>query len=401
MSLLKALSYFDYIHHREKTMANLPSFDEQLKTLISHASVSSATPAWDMGNRAVIDQLAEWFTSLHFSCEILEDPIQSNKANLVATLGTGDGGLVLSGHTDTVPFDEQLWHSDPLKVDLRDNAYYGIGTADMKGFFAVIIAALRDMDLSNIKQPLIIVATADEESSMSGARNLVDRGGLNARAAIIGEPTGMRPIRAHKGVMMETIRITGRAGHSSNPALGINALDAMAEVIQCLLQYRQELAQRFKDPLFDVDHPTINLGHIHGGDNPNRICGQCELQFDVRMMPGMAIDQVKAEILQRIQPIMQTHKTLLEYESLVPGVEPFLLDGSAELVQTAERLTGNNAGIVGFATEAPFFQSMGIDTIVMGPGHIEVAHQPDEHLPLDQIKPAIDIIRQMVGHYCL
>ncbi len=382
-------------------MTSLPSFDQQLNKLIALPSVSSATPTWDMGNLAVIEQLAEWFTSLHFSCEILVDPEQSNKANLVATLGHGNGGLVLSGHTDTVPFDENLWKSDPLKVSLRDNAYFGIGTADMKGFFAVIIAALRDMDLSKLKQPILVVATADEESSMSGARRLVEMGTLHARAAIIGEPTGMRPIRAHKGIMMETIRITGRAGHSSNPALGINALDAMAEVIQTLMAYRQELASRYRDNLFEVDHPTINLGHIHGGDNPNRICGQCELQFDVRMMPGMAIETVKAEILARIKPVVQKHKALLHFESLVPGVEPFLLDGSAELVKTAEKMTGNSASIVGFATEAPFFQSMGIDTIVMGPGHIEVAHQPDEHLPLDQIQPAIDVIRQMVAHYCL
>lgn len=382
-------------------MTSLPSFDQQLSKLIALPSVSSATPTWDMGNLAVIEQLAEWFTSLHFSCEILVDPEQSNKANLVATLGRGNGGLVLSGHTDTVPFDENLWKSDPLKVSQRDNAYFGIGTADMKGFFAVIIAALRDMDLSKLKQPIIVVATADEESSMSGARRLVEMGTLHARAAIIGEPTGMRPIRAHKGIMMETIRITGRAGHSSNPALGINALDAMVEVIQTLMVYRQELATRYRDNLFDVDHPTINLGHIHGGDNPNRICGQCELQFDVRMMPGMAIETVKAEILARIQPVVKKHKALLHFESLVPGVEPFLLDGSAELVRTAEKMTGNSASIVGFATEAPFFQSMGIDAIVMGPGHIEVAHQPDEHLPLDQIQPAIDVIRQMVAHYCL
>jgi len=382
-------------------MATLPSFDQQLSKLIALPSVSSATPTWDMGNLAVIEQLAEWFTSLHFSCEILVDPEQSNKANLVATFGQGNGGLVLSGHTDTVPFDEQLWRSNPLKVAFRDNAYYGIGTADMKGFFAVIIAALRDMDLSKLKQPLIVVATADEESSMSGARRLVEMGSLQARAAIIGEPTGLRPIRAHKGIMMETIRIKGRAGHSSNPALGINALDAMAEVIQCLMAYRHELAERYRDNLFEVDHPTINLGHIHGGDNPNRICGHCELQFDVRMMPGMAIQGVQSEILARIRPIVQKHRALLEYESLVPGVEPFLLDGSAELVKTAERMTGNSAGIVGFATEAPFFQAMGIDTIVMGPGHIEVAHQPDENLPLDQIQPAINVIKQMVAHYCL
>ena len=382
-------------------MHALPTFEQQLTRLISLASVSSATPAWDMGNLAVIEQLAEWFSSLHFSTEVLIDPEQSNKANLIATLGSGEGGLVLSGHTDTVPFDEQLWQSDPLQVALRDNAYYGIGTADMKGFFAVIIAALRDMDLRQLKHPLIIVATADEESSMNGARRLAAASLKSPRAAVIGEPTGLKPIRAHKGVMMETIRITGRAGHSSNPALGINALDAMAEVIQALMTYRAELATRYRDPLFEVDHPTINLGHIHGGDNPNRICGQCELQFDVRMMPGMAIDSVREEILALISPIVAKHRGQLSFEALVPGVEPFLLDADSELVKAAERMTGQDAGIVGFATEAPFFQAMGVDTIVMGPGSIDVAHQPDEHLPLAHIKPAMEIIQRLVQHYCL
>lgn len=382
-------------------MHALPTFEQQLARLISLASVSSATPAWDMGNLAVIEQLAEWFSSLHFSTEVLIDPEQSNKANLIATLGSGEGGLVLSGHTDTVPFDEQLWQSNPLQVALRDNAYYGIGTADMKGFFAVIIAALRDMDLRQLKHPLIIVATADEESSMSGARRLAASSLKTPRAAVIGEPTGLKPIRAHKGVMMETIRITGRAGHSSNPALGINALDAMAEVIQALMSYRADLATRYRDPLFEVDHPTINLGHIHGGDNPNRICGQCELQFDVRMMPGMAIDSVREEILALISPIVAKHRGQLSFEALVPGVEPFLLDGDSELVKAAERMTGQDAGIVGFATEAPFFQAMGVDTIVMGPGSIDVAHQPDEHLPLEHIKPAMEIIQRLVQHYCL
>ncbi|HSG59862.1 MAG TPA: acetylornithine deacetylase [Pseudomonadales bacterium] len=382
-------------------MNALPSFEQQLSRLVSLASVSSATPAWDMGNLAVIEQLAEWFSSLHFSTDILIDPEQSNKANLIATLGHGEGGLVLSGHTDTVPFDEALWRSDPLTATLRDNAYYGIGTADMKGFFAVIIAALRDMDLRQLKHPLIIVATADEESSMSGAKRLAAASLKAPRAAIIGEPTGLRPIRAHKGVMMETIRITGRSGHSSNPALGINALDAMSEVIQALMRYREELATRYRDPLFEIDHPTINLGHIHGGDNPNRICGQCELQFDVRMMPGMAIDSVRQEIMTLISPIVAKHRGQLCYEALVPGVEPFLLDADSALVKAAERMTGLTSGIVGFATEAPFYQTLGIDTIVMGPGSIDVAHQPDEHLPLDHIKPAMTMIQQMVAHYCL
>ncbi|MEY3018550.1 MAG: hypothetical protein RL336_1685 [Pseudomonadota bacterium] len=382
-------------------MNALPSFEQQLSRLVSLASVSSANPAWDMGNLAVIEQLAEWFSSLNFSCQILIDPAQSNKANLIATLGQGRGGLVLSGHTDTVPFDEQLWQSDPLKVALRDNAFYGIGTADMKGFFAVIIEAIRNMALKDIKHPLIVVATADEESSMNGARRLAASSMCSPRAAVIGEPTGLKPIRAHKGVMMETIRIYGRAGHSSNPALGINALDAMADVIQALRSYREQLANRYRDPLFEVDHPTINLGHIHGGDNPNRICGQCELHFDVRLMPGMAIDQVRAEILALIQPIVAQHHGQLRFEALVAGVEPFMLDADSALVKAAEAMTGQTAGIVNFATEAPFFQAMGIDTLVMGPGNIDVAHQPDEHIPLSHIKPATQIIQNLVAHYCL
>jgi acetylornithine deacetylase len=321
------------------------------------------------------------------------------KANLIATLGSGPGGLVLSGHTDTVPFDEALWHSDPLKMTEKDNRLYGLGSTDMKGFFAVVHEAVKELGDEKPKQPLIILATADEESSMDGARTLVELGRPKARAAIIGEPTGLRPVHMHKGVMMETIRIQGRSGHSSNPALGNNALDAMHEVIGELMAFRQRLAQDYRNPHFQLDVPTLNLGVIHGGDNPNRICGHCNLEFDVRLMPGMECDAVRESIQAIIAPIAAARKIEITLQELFPGA-PAFDNHDSELAKLAGKLTGHDPRSVAFGTEAPFLQQLGMDTIVMGPGSIDLAHQPDEYMDMNQIKPGVEIIRKMIRHYC-
>jgi acetylornithine deacetylase len=188
---------------------------QQLSQLVATPSVSSTDPLWDQGNRAVIDLLAGWLSDMGFRTEIQEVAADGVKANLIATLGSGPGGLVLAGHTDTVPFDEGRWQSDPLGLTERDNRLYGLGSTDMKGFFPLAIAAAGAFLDKPLKQPLILLATADEESSMNGARALAAAGRPKARAAIIGEPTSLRPVRMHKGIMMEAVRVTGKAGHSS------------------------------------------------------------------------------------------------------------------------------------------------------------------------------------------
>ena len=213
-------------------------FTDLLGQLIAQPSISSANPALDVSNRPVIDLLANCLQELGFSIEIQELP--GNKANLIATLGSGPHGLVLAGHTDTVPCDAPLWASDPFALTDRDQRFYGLGTTDMKGFFAVAIEAIKDLDLQTLRQPLIILATADEESSMAGARALTQAKTLQARYAIVGEPTNLKPVRMHKGVMMESVRLQGQSGHSSNPALGRSALDAMHLVIAELMQLRQQ-----------------------------------------------------------------------------------------------------------------------------------------------------------------
>jgi acetylornithine deacetylase len=209
------------------------------------------------------------------------------------------------------------------------------------------------------------------------------------------------PVRMHKGIMMEAVRVTGRAGHSSNPALGNSALDGMHAVMGDLMNYRQQLQNRFNHDLFEVAWPTLNLGCLHGGDSPNRICGQAELHFDLRMIPGGDNATVRGEIEQRMAQIAQQRGLDIELRSLNVDVAPYEQSADSDLVRLAERLTGHRAEAVAFATEAPFMQQLGMEAIVMGPGSIDRAHQPDEYLELEQIQPCIALLQQCIRHYCL
>ena len=374
---------------------------DQLRQLVATPSVSSTDPSWDHGNRGVVDMLASWLEGMGFDVEIMPVNADGSKANLIATLGRGPGGLVLAGHTDTVPFDENRWQSDPLGLSERDNRLYGLGSTDMKGFFPLALAAAGRFLDTPLKQPLILLATADEESSMNGARALAAAGRPKARAAIIGEPTSLQPVRMHKGIMMKSVRVTGRAGHSSNPMLGNSALEGMHAVMGELMAYRQVLKERHSNDLFTVAWPTLNLGCIHGGDSPNRICGQTELHFDLRLTPGADSDAVHEEIAGQLVQIAEERALDIRLESLIGSVEPFEQGADSELVRVAERLTGHDALAVAFATEAPFLQQLGMETIVMGPGSIDRAHQPDEYLELDQIGPCIELLTHCIRHYCL
>ncbi|MDO9174404.1 MAG: acetylornithine deacetylase, partial [Actinomycetota bacterium] len=312
----------------------------------------------------------------------------------------GDGGLVLAGHIDTVPYDAGRWTSDPFTLTERNGALYGLGTADMKGFFPIVIEALRDIDARTLTAPLWIVATADEESTMAGVKTLVASGKPRARHALIGEPTNLKPVRAHKGILMEAITLTGRSGHSSDPSLGINALDAMHEVMGELLRWREQLKSRFRDDTFAVPHPTLNLGCIHGGDSPNRICALCELHIDLRLMPGMLPDAMREEIDRLIRPVAERHRVQLDIAPLFSGTPALATRADAPIVRAVELLTGETAGSVAFGTEGPFLADLGIETVILGPGDIACAHQPDEHLRLDRIAPTVSLLQKLVQRFC-
>lgn len=378
----------------------LPHTLDMIRALVKQPSVSSAQPELNMSNLGVIEPLAQWLDDLGFSVEIQQLTEQPVKANLIATLGSGTDGLVLSGHTDTVPWDDSGWSLDPFAGVVRDERIYGLGCCDMKGFLALMVQAAAEFNANTLKRPLILVATADEESSMMGARALLQARKPQARYAVIGEPTELVPVRMHKGVMMERIHLTGLSGHSSDPTLGRNALEGMHRVISALLELRTELQTRYRHPGFAVPMPTLNLGHIHGGDNPNRICGQCELHFDLRPLPGMDPDELRARLRTCAEQAIADSGLTLTYESLFAGLPPMETPADSAIVQAAEQLTGASARAVNFGTEGPYFNALGLETIILGPGSIAQAHQPDEYLALDRIPATLDLLRALIQRFC-
>jgi acetylornithine deacetylase len=236
---------------------------------------------------------------------------------------------------------------------------------------------------------------------MCGAKSLIELHRRLGRHAIIGEPTDMKPVRMHKGISMESIRVSGRSGHSSDPSLGVNALDAMYQVLGEVIQWRSDLQQRYNNQAFKVAFPTLNLGHIHGGDNPNRICGECELQFDLRPLPGMSLDNLRGELRERLSKHLLDDELNWELTPIFDGIPAMETPRDAAIVQAVEQLTDTRSGAVAFATEGPYLNSMGMQTVICGPGSIDQAHQPDEYLPLNHIQPAINLIQSLIRQFCL
>jgi len=377
----------------------LPPTREMIAQLISTPSVSCVSPDHDMSNRAVIDLLAEWSENLGFSAEV--QAVDEGKYNLVARAGSGSDGLVLSGHTDTVPCDPALWFGDPFEAREADDRIYGLGSCDMKSFLALALDASSKVNFDSLKRPLTLVATADEESTMSGARLIADNGKKLGAYCVIGEPTGLCPIRQHKGVLTMSVEFIGQSGHASDPSLGNNALDGIHQFMTALYQYRDRVQQQFNDPAFKIPTPTMNLGHIHGGDNSNRICGACTLLIDIRYLPAMSFEQLHADIDQLGADIAGTRGLKVKTRVFGEGLPPMDTAEASEIAQYLTQVTGKKSSSVAFGTEAPYYNMMQTETIVIGPGSIDQAHQPNEFLPLAQIDPTINMLESLIERFCL
>lgn len=378
---------------------SIPSFMQIYNELISTPSISATNASLDQSNKQLIEKLSGWFESLGFQVEIQPIPNAVGKFNMLAQYGQGTGGLLLSGHTDTVPFDDGQWTKDPFKLTEDNNKLYGLGTADMKGFFAFILEALRNTDLTQLKKPLYVLATADEETTMAGAIYFNKTATLKPDCAIIGEPTSLIPIRAHKGHVANVIKVIGKSGHSSDPDKGVNAIEIMHQVIERLLLLRNKFKQQYHNASFAVPYPTMNLGHIHGGDAANRICGCCELVMDIRPLPEMPLESLYQVLCEELEPVMQQWpgRLTVEYETApIPGYECRL---DNPVLKTVEALVGHQAEAANYSTEAPYINEFA-PTIVLGPGSIDQAHQPDEFIDMDFIKPTDLLLKQLINNFC-
>jgi len=328
------------------------------------------------------------------------------KANLFATLGSGDGGIVLSGHTDTVPVDGQAWTSDPYRLTRRDDRLIGRGVCDMKGFLAIALALAPELAKS-AAMPIHLAMSYDEEVGCLGVPLLLDdmaQRGIKPTACLVGEPTGMQVVSAHKGKIGCHVTVTGLEAHTGVAHLGVNAIEAAADAIA----YLNGIARRHREqgpfaPDFDAPHyTTIQCGLISGGVAVNVVPRHCAFDFDIRYLPGVdpmdIVRELQAYVAANIEPQMRRVAPDAGFAwEFVPGCEALDSAEDEPIVQRARELTGANRTFrVGFGTEAGYFQKAGIPTVVCGPGDIAQAHKPDEFITLDQVARCENFLRGVV-----
>lgn len=330
------------------------------------------------------------------------------KANLLATIGPRvDGGVVLSGHTDVVPADEEAWTGAPFMAMRREQRIYGRGAVDMKGFIACVLAATPAFAAADLKRPIHIALTFDEEVGCRGAPILVSdlvRTGPMPAAAIVGEPTEMQIIDAHKGCYEYTTRIVGRAGHGSVPDLGVNAVQFAARYVSRLMELGRLLSNRVSvDSPYDPPQTTINVGVVNGGTARNVVAGECVVEWEMRPVTRADADFVLAGVQATEQELIAEMRQV-DPETGIATVTEGAVDGLERVdrspaVDLARTLVGDRpTRVVSFGTEAGIFQAAGIPTVVCGPGSIEVAHRPDEYIEISQLEACLDMLANLQAH---
>ncbi|TWG63594.1 acetylornithine deacetylase [Aminobacter sp. J44] len=372
---------------------------EVLADLVAFPTVSSES------NLELITYAAELLSDTGASISLSRDET-GTKANLFATLGPeGDGGIVLSGHTDVVPVDPEEWTSDPFKLAERGDRLYGRGTCDMKGFIAAAIAMAPRFAAAPLRRPLHFAFTYDEEVGCFGARALVqelERAGIRPAVAIIGEPTSMGVIEGHKGCYEYTTEFTGLEGHGSQPDRGVNAVEYAARYISRMLDLGEEMKARAPSASrFDPPWTTLQVGRIEGGKARNVIAGSCAIEWEMRPISSADATYVKGQLSDYVGSVLlPSMRTVCPHCDIVTRtigeVEGLQVVEDSEARRIVMELTGaEHAEVVPFGTEAGLFQSAGISSIICGPGSIEQAHKPDEFISIDQLAACLEMLDKL------
>jgi acetylornithine deacetylase len=362
---------------------------EMIRKLVAFPTVSRDS------NLDLIEFVREYLRPFDADVRLTYDD-DKRKANLFATLGPrGRRGVVLSGHTDVVPVQGQAWDSDPFTVIERDGRLYGRGTSDMKSFIAVTLALLPQFVERGLKSPLHLAFSYDEEVGCIGVGRMINdltAAGIRPQSCIVGEPTLMHPVIAHKGKKSYRATVRGLASHSAYAPSGVNAVEAAAEAVA----YLKRMARRHRDSgpydrAFDVAHTTVHTGVFHGGTALNIVPHECSFDFEFRHLPGDDPEKLIAEfesyVTNTLEPEMRAvHKDAgfdIELMSQIPAMDN---SPETEVVALAQALSGNrDFGKVSYGTEGSQFQIAGIPTVICGPGSIEQAHKPNEFVSLEQV----------------
>ena len=357
-------------------------------------------------NLALIGFVADYLDGHGISAALVRSD-DGAKANLHAVIGPDDApGIVLSGHTDVVPVDGQDWSSDPFAVTRRDGKLFGRGTADMKGFIACALSLAPEAQERPLAFPLHFAFSYDEEVGCLGAPRLarhIAQAGTPPRAVIVGEPTGMNVIDAHKGIRGFVTTITGREAHSSLPDKGANAILAAAELIHFLDGLAAEMRER-GDPSGRFDPPctTIEVGTIQGGTAHNIVPRHCRFGWGYRFLPDQDEDEIlrrfEAHVAERVLPRLRATAADADIETGLRAHVPGLRPSASPAVELACALSGRNeTGTVSYGTEAGIFEHAGIPAVLCGPGHIDQAHRADEFVETAQLDSCLAFLRRLIA----
>lgn len=362
---------------------------ELLARLVGFATVSRDS------NLELIGFIRDYLMSHGVDSELIYNP-QRTKANLFASIGPSDrSGVVLSGHTDVVPVDGQAWSVEPFVLSEREGRLYGRGTADMKGFIASVLAAVPGLVRRELRIPIHLAFSYDEEVGCLGVRPMLER--LQQRPhkpllCLIGEPTELRPVLGHKGKLAMRCQVRGAACHSAYAPYGVNAIEYAARLIGKLGEIGGQLARpEHHDPRFDPPFSTVQTGTIKGGRALNIVPADCEFDFEVRTLPEFdaqaVVDELQRyaqdQLLPQMQAVQADTGIALQPLSAYPGLATAADSEAAELLAL---LSGSRAfGTVAFGTEGGLFHQAGIPTVVCGPGSMDQGHKPDEFISFEQL----------------
>lgn len=359
-------------------------------------------------NLPLVDWVRDYLAGLGIESRLAPDA-GGGKANLLASIGPPDApGIVLSGHTDVVPVDGQDWSVDPFRATSRDGRVYGRGTTDMKGFIACVLAAVPAMRRAALRRPFHLAFSYDEEIGCKGVPVLLARLGewlpVPPLGCLVGEPTGMRIVDGHKGKAACRCTVRGRAGHSALTHEAVNAVAYAGRLVAWIDRYGRRLAE--EGPFaagFVPPHSTASLGRIEGGGQINIVPDLCRFELEFRTIPGedprAHVERVRRHAEDELLPEMRriAPEAAIELEEFMayPGLAP----AAGEIVSLLRSLTGDGApGKVSYGTEAGLFAALGIPSVVCGPGHMSVAHKPDEHIEVAQLAACDRLLEGLVAH---
>ena len=381
-------------------MSNAVTPQEMIRALVEIPTVSRDS------NLALIEYVTAYLAAHGVEARLVTNG-SGEKANLYATVGPMvSGGVVLSGHTDVVPIDDQDWSTDPFTLVEKDGKLFGRGTCDMKSFYAIALALVPEM--KNLKRPIHFALSYDEEVGCLGAPELIRELVSELpepEAVIVGEPTGMQVVTAHKSIFHFDTLITGREAHSSQPHRGVSAVMIAGRLINWLWDKQRQCAERAPaGSLFEPAHTSFHCGVVHGGTAHNIMAHHCEFVTDIRSLPDeSALDyfnEFKRFALEEVLPEMRSicPDTNIDFR-MNAEVPSFCVEEGSPSVQLAKRLTGQNSVTsVVYGAEAGQFQEAGYSVVMCGPGSIDQAHQPDEYISLEQVDKGIEFTRRLIDY---